>query len=407
MTIHKELSHGNSIFFQDRLYQFQALRTLSGTPSGYADIAECLMAIKNITENDDEAWFSSWNALSRQVELQAQEYERNGHFLSASSSYSRASNYYRTCEFFLHTNPGDKRIYDNWKKSRDCFIKGMKYFSHPITQVTIPFESSHLPGYLCLSDSGNSQRPLLIVQTGFDGTQEELYFSIAKGALQRGYHCLLFEGPGQGGPLREQGLLFRYNWETVITPVIDFALDLPQIQKDQIALMGISMGGYLVPRALCFEKRVKLAIADGGLYDFHALCMKNTPPGTESLLDLSFACNQIDKTIEAMAKENSTIRWAIYHGMYAFGAKSPSEWLRMTRPYSLKDVVKNITCPMLVVDSDQDFQMGEQSKQLYNKLDCKKEYMLFTGSEGAGAHCQIGALSLANERIFNWLDSNI
>lgn len=398
---------GNPTFFQDRLYHFQALRTLSGTCSGSADIAECLMTISKIREGDDESWFSEWRALAVQVEQQAIEYEKNAHHLSASSAYSRASNYYRTCEFFLHINPNDPRILQNWKKSKECFLSAMKYFPHPISEIKIPFENTHLPGYLCLSDSSNAVKPLLIVQTGFDGTQEELYFAIVKGALLRGYNCLTFEGPGQGAPLREQGLPFRYNWEQVITPVIDFARSIPQVEKDRIALMGLSMGGYLVPRALCFEKRVKIGIADGGLYDFHALGMKHAPPGTESFLDISFAANQIDKTVHSMTKENSTLRWAVYHGMYAFGAKTPSEWMRMTRPYTLKDVAKNISCSMLVCDSDQDFQMGDQSKQLYDALQCPKEYMLFTSKEGAGAHCQIGAMCLANERIFNWLDSHL
>jgi hypothetical protein len=39
---------------------------------------------------------------------------------------------------------------------------------------------------------------------------------------------------------------------------------------ERIVLMGISLGGYLAPRAVAFEKRIKACIANGGVYDFHA-----------------------------------------------------------------------------------------------------------------------------------------
>ena len=35
---------------------------------------------------------------------------------------------------------------------------------------------------------------------------------------------------------------------------------------------------------------------------------------------------------------------------------------------------------------------------------CPKKYILFTSEEGAEDHYHIAALSLANQRIFDWLD---
>jgi hypothetical protein len=35
------------------------------------------------------------------------------------------------------------------------------------------------------------------------------------------------------------------------------------------------------------------------------------------------------------------------------------------------------------------------------------KYILFTAEEGAEEHCQIGALALSNQRIFDWLDDTI
>ena len=75
---------------------------------------------------------------------------------------------------------------------------------------------------------------------------EESYFAIAAAALARGYNVLAFDGPGQGAALREQRLVFRPDWEAVITPVVDFALTRHEIAPTRISLFGYSLGGYLV-----------------------------------------------------------------------------------------------------------------------------------------------------------------
>ena len=70
--------------------------------------------------------------------------------------------------------------------------------------------------------------------------------------MERGYNCLTFEGPGQGGVIRKQGIPFRYDWEKVVTPVINYAIDRNEefgIDVNRIALMGMSLGGYLAARA--------------------------------------------------------------------------------------------------------------------------------------------------------------
>jgi hypothetical protein len=88
--------------------------------------------------------------------------------------------------------------------------------------------------------SDNKLRSVLIAMTGFDGTAEELYFEIGAAALRRGYHILVFEGPGQGGVLREQDLYFRPDWEKLITPVVDYLLTKPGVDVSRIALIGYS-----------------------------------------------------------------------------------------------------------------------------------------------------------------------
>jgi hypothetical protein len=56
---------------------------------------------------------------------------------------------------------------------------------------------------------------------------------------------------------------------------------------------------------------------------------------------------------------------------------------------------------------EKDRSFAEQAQRLYDLLKCPKKYILFTEEEGAEDHCHVGALSLANQRIFDWLDETL
>ena len=49
--------------------------------------------------------------------------------------------------------------------------------------------------------------------------------------------------------------------ENVVTPVVNYAVSRPDVDTSRMGLMGISMGGYMVPRAATKEHRLKVIIA--------------------------------------------------------------------------------------------------------------------------------------------------
>jgi len=113
-----------------------------------------------------------------------------------------------------------------------------------------------------------------------------MYFAFAVAANRRGYHCLLFDGPGQGRVLIQQGLPMRPDWENVVRPVLDYALTRPEVDPARIALAGWSFGGYLALRGAGGERRLAACIADPGLSGLWAPMQKmfsKLPP--EALAD--------------------------------------------------------------------------------------------------------------------------
>jgi hypothetical protein len=99
----------------------------------------------------------------------------------------------------------------------------------PVEVVSIPYDKQELPAYLFLVDKSGKPRPTIIYTNGFDSTREEAYFAIGAAALRRGYNVLAYDGPGQGTPIREQGLTFRHDWEAVLGPVMDYAFTRPEV----------------------------------------------------------------------------------------------------------------------------------------------------------------------------------
>jgi pimeloyl-ACP methyl ester carboxylesterase len=162
-------------------------------------------------------------------------------------------------------------------RSRETFAQAASLLDSPAVPVSIPYEGTTLPGYIFAVDDSGVARPTVIYNNGYDSTLEEAYFAVGAAALSRGYNVLAFDGPGQGATLREQSLVFRPDWEKVISPVIDFALTRPEIDPEAIALFGYSLGRLLVVRAAAYEHRVAALILDDGLYDLYAAFTAASP----------------------------------------------------------------------------------------------------------------------------------
>lgn len=391
------------LFFNDDTFSFELLRILSYAPYGGADIGECLSAAYRIQEGDFESWHSEWYRTAERVLSQALESLEKGKRTSAKENFLRASNYYRTAEFFLHGNQDDPRILETWGKSRNAFVQAIKLMDEHVEQIEIPYEGTTLPGYFYRMDA--SPRPTLLVHGGFDSTGEELYFEVVQAALKRGYNCLTFEGPGQGAVIREQGIPFRHDWEKVVTPVVDYLWTRSDVDRNKIALLGISLGGYLAPRAAAFEHRLAACVANDGLFSnqFGAMGKKFYQGPEENFNNPMF----IEQFVRMLMQKSISVRWAIENGMFTYRAQSIVELIEKTEPITLAGVAHKITCPTLVCEAEADHFFAGQPKMLLDALTCPKTHMVFTQEDGAEEHCQFGALVYFNQCLFEWLDETL
>jgi len=392
-------------------FWFETLRVIATDEYGGSQVGEVLAVASHINSGDYDSWYDAWNAIADRVAAEADDQLRRGHRVSARDGFLRASNYYRSSEFYLHGTPRDPRVARAYRRSVDCYKACAALFDPPIEPVEIPYERTTLPGYFHRPDLSSPPRMTIIMHSGFDGSAEEMHFGGARAAVERGYNVLAFDGPGQFGPLHREGLTFRPDWEKVVTPVIDFVLELPGVDPKRIALMGVSLGGLLAPRAAAFEKRIAAIIANDGLYDYAAAQLARVPPEELESVKAGLVADEapaLDEALEGAMETIPTARWAFSHGMFAMGAPTPRAYLAKSLAYHLKDgVAEAIACPTLVCDAEGDLFFKGQPQELYDHLTCRKTLMRFSEEEGAGAHCQAGAGRLAFARIYDWLDETL
>ncbi|MGW4474349.1 alpha/beta hydrolase family protein [Nonomuraea sp. NPDC004354] len=379
------------VFEKDETFWYETLRMFGHIAYGGADFGEVLVTAQRIVEGDYDSWHDEWRATADRVAAEA----GRSRGISARDGFLRASNYYRSAEFFLHGDPADERIASAYERAVECFRKALP----EVAPVEIPYEGTTLPGYYYDAGAGRT----VVMHNGFDGSAEEMHFVAAAALFERGFNVLAFDGPGQPGPMHRQGLVFRPDWENVVGPVLDF------LQHDlraggPVGLLGNSLGGMLAPRAAAFEPRIKALVALDGVYDMGAKATEHFG-GDRELARSMLAGPEADAALERLMATDPGVRWACTHGMWVTGAGSPREYTATLFDYHLRDgIAERITCPTLVCAAQDDHFFRGQPEQLFEHLTCDKTFLEFTEEEGGDAHCQAGAQRLAMSRIGTWLE---
>lgn len=396
-----------NVHFSDPTLDYQTLRALAYTTYGGAEPGEVFATVERIPEGDLEAWHAEWRRAGERCGRRADLALADGHPISAHGEYLRAHTYYRTAEFLLA--PDDPRRRPTYERSREAFRAGIGLLKTPVEPVEIPYEGTTLPGYLYLPDEDDWEdgpRPTVVCLGGFDSLAEELYFLCGiPAALERGYACLAFDGPGQGAPLRLEGLTARPDWEAVVGPVLDFLEGRPEVDDGRVALLGASLGGYYAPRAAAFDDRVAACVAFDHCYDLWAA----SAHGQERLAGLIERAPAVAVNALAAlgARFSVTACWQLNNSLWTFGVPSAATLSATVKGYSLRGIEDRIDCPTLVLAGEDDHLVPlplayELAEALPNPT-----LRVFGPEEGAAEHCQLGNLSLAAATIYDWLDVTV
>jgi alpha-beta hydrolase superfamily lysophospholipase len=375
---------GITQLFADQTYHFQALRVLTDAPAGGADINEVLQTIGRIPEGDASRWYEEFAALGEANLLRANSCLDQ---TSAGLAFLRAHTYWRTAEFLL--KPDDPRRSVAWPKHVSAFDQALTALGVDYRRFDVPYEHGALRCIFYPGAAGAGDKPLIMFVGGYDSTLEELYLVLAKAASERGYDVLTYEGPGQGAALREDQLYFTSEYEKPNSAVLDAYLAQTDRPPRNIILVGMSMGGYLAPRAAAFDPRIDGVVAYDVFFDLgetaRAFFAKYQNPELAHL---------------------PGIVWSIDNAVWTLGLKEASEVPSAFSPYTLSSCAHQISADVLILVGEHDhFVPPQQATQFAQSLTHARsvETVVYDAASGGAEHCQLGAVTLWHETFFDWL----
>lgn len=394
-------------YIGDPLMDERLLWFLGHTYERMGDIGEILDTADRIEAGNTRSWMEQFARTADRVRAIGDASLAARHPVSAGEAYLRACSYFLAACIYSES-PDDDLMQHAVRASAETFEAALDLLGIPGAPVEIPYENSALPGYFFRSPIAAESAPILIAHQGMDASCEENLF-LAEACIRRGYHCILFHHPGQGQALRLRNIIYRPDWENVIGPVIDFAIAQPGVDPDRIAVMGISFGGALVTRAAAFEHRMKVTIANPAVYswwDFISQFIMGDNPQVHALFESDPA--GFDAAIgQFLDASPSMYRWWFNSAMWKWGASSPHDLLTKLQDYDNHDLLDKITCTMLIMDGEGEEWAAGQAIRVYEGLQAPKDYMLFTAEDTGLMHCQTGAMAVATQRMFDWLDEHL
>ncbi len=390
-------------FLKHEQMDFEIQAILGSCYYGAADAGEILATADRIKDGDFESWYQAWYSTAERVLGFAGECAAAGNDVSAREAYLRAATYFSGSISMIDGTDDPSRGVPAWKRHLACWEEFCSRLDPLAEKVDIPYEEVPMPGYFFKPSDSGGPWATVIFNNGSDGPTCAMWTLGVAGALERGYAALVFDGPGENSMLWLHDVPFRHDWEKVITPVVDYLVGRDDVDAGRIALSGVSQGGFWILRALAFEHRVKAGIADPGVMDVSSAISERFPKRLMKLFDAGNE-EEFNKEMKmGMKMAGHAARQELEWRMKPYGTDSYYEWVLLSKQFNLRDVIKQVECPVFIADpEDEQFWPG-QSQQVYDALECPKIIVRFTAEEGANWHCEPKARGLYDQRMFDWL----
>ena len=372
--------------FKDVHMDLNVIQLLWQVSGGGTEMAEIWATISRMEKVNRESWDREFVLQGELLEQLAIEAQQKDHIVSAREAFFRASSYYGTAK--------------NREKQVECFRTAAQMSDTPIEPVEVPFAGKQLPGYFIKAANDYQKRKTLIFIGGGDTILEELYFLLGPAGVKRGYNIFAVEVPGQGATMLE-GMHMQPDTEVPMKAIVDYALSRPDVDSEKLAAKGISWGGYIVPRAACFEKRLKAIVANSIIPDGSIWMTEISPFGVIAklegtilfpLLKLFFGATIMPR-LEAIKK-----RW---------GARDMKHFVELSQQFYFDP--RMIDCPTLLLDGETENKYSEgvgilQEVALEAINHTKKKRIIGPKNLGADGHCLVANTSYLARVTFDWLD---
>lgn len=368
-------------FHEDFTINFQMNRWYSTGILSYEELMAIGKKINSFSE-----WTKQFVELAEKAEQEKQ--------------YEISATYYRAAQFFTLGDVKDKdgrllklTLYDKCIKT---YKKA--YENEGITYCKVPFGSGAFP--VMYKKHEHNSKGTIVLHGGFDSFIQE-FVRYMLYLYEAGYDIYMFEGFGQGEALCHYNLKMRPDWENCTSPILDY------FKLTDVTLIGVSLGGYLAPRAASADKRITRVVMFDLIYDFYASMLRKMDPKAAKLVDYltNHPKNPLWKIVEKKMNNNFFLNWLLEQGYFVYdNVHNPCEFFNCIKQYNTKEISPKLTQDVLVLAGTTDVYTIYLSEQLDALINAKSvESRVFTKHEHADTHCQVGNLTLALDYIIDWI----
>ncbi|TKA77004.1 hypothetical protein B0A55_01967 [Friedmanniomyces simplex] len=363
---------------------FFLLEVLSLAENGGSQAGEVLRIATQMVPSDFESGYTAFYPMAEAINALAESVDVRKDPVAAREAYFRAATHYRGADFLIIGNQSDPR---------------------------------HCIGIFYRAAACDDHRPTILIGSGYDGSQEEIYHSTCVEILKRGVNCVTYEGPGQPTTRREQNIGFIPEWWTTVTPIVDYLEGRPDVDMTRLALAGVSFGGILALVAASREPRFSALITLDGLVNLQTVFIESFG---NPLIPLFLAgnvtgYNEAINYVRANSTYPSNLRWILDQSLWAFNVTDPFD--AMTRLGYINvtaHMVHDTKIPTFVAKGQDDLSTINQPELLYGMMVDNRTngaglttYHQFNTSLGAGEHCSLGAESQVWQVLMEWLSEDV
>jgi dienelactone hydrolase len=374
-------------YFEDNYVWNMAVNLALAMGGSIGDIDDVSRELKPLAKYRDDAsaerFFTAWTGLGAKLKRLAAADEARGRSFSAGAKYRRAFIYYIQAERMQRPDFAPRE--SAYREALDCFALFLKHTQQNCRRVEVPYLNTSLPALLVGAQGGDGRAPCMVHFDGLDVTKEIIFLlGIPDELAKRGIATLSVDNPGVGESLRLKGLHNGPDAEAPAKAAVDFLQSAPGVDRDRIGMMALSLGGYHAPRAAAFEPRFKCCVAWGANYDW----------------------GETQRRRYEAKEQRLPVPHYWEHVGWVFGKASVEEVIEVSAKLSLKGILHQIKCPILVVHGENDRQIPlSQAKQLI--ADCvsspKAELYVHTLADGGAEHCGIDNVALTREVMTDWI----
>ena len=375
------------IRFDDEDMDLFFVAALGWGPAGGLDVGQAFHVAGQIVDGDGDSWVRAFGAYGELLDAQADEWKARGWRRAAGETRLKAFAAWRSSWQFA--SPRGPVFAAHYARHQRAFVAAMDELELPATFFQVPWEGQSLPGVFL--QNANAGAPVVLVIGGADTCFEDLFLTVGRNLLDRGYSVALADLPGQGNTAAA-GLRWPIDAERPIAAVTDLLIERFGAEPGRMALLGLSLGGYFVARAAGHDTRF-------------ATVMASTPfPDPAQLFSLSVRAAMEAATTPGATPPSAAALRSRDTMFWKNGVTSAAEFLARTA--GMRADPSRVSVPFLSILGGGDSPVfAAQAHAWHDAIPAStKRFVMLDAASGADGHVQVNnRLRLAQECV-GWMD---